>query len=159
MTKNQSTKLPKALRESRDARGLFTYFLRKASLSPEYAMAPRHGVVRRVVLSTLGFNDRLVALLERVPNLSLILEGLEEIRLAHTGITKSGIERLRSLLPDVKVIEVSNEQWLTDFIADPRFNIETKQLDIIDNDLDKDHDVKKIFMERYGKIPRFLENE
>ena len=159
MTKNQSTKLPKALRESRDARELFDYFLRKASLSPEYAMAPRHGVVRRVVLSTLGSNDRLVALLERVPNLSLILEGLEEIRLAHTGITKSGIDRLRALLPDVKVTELSNDQWLTDFIADPRFNIKTKQLDIFDNELDKDHDVKKVFMERYGKVPRFLENE
>jgi hypothetical protein len=103
MTKKKSTKLPKALSESRDARELFTYLLRKASLSPEDAMAPRHGIVRRVVLSTLSFNDRLVTLLERVPNLSLILEGLEELRLAQTGITKSGIERLRSLLPDVKV--------------------------------------------------------
>jgi hypothetical protein len=110
MTKKQSTKLPKALRELRDARELFTYLLRKASLSPEDAMAPRHGIVRRVVLSTLAFNDRLVTLLERVPNLSLILEGLEELRLAQTGITKPGIKRLRSLLPDVKVNEISNEQ-------------------------------------------------
>ena len=89
----------------------------------------------------------------------MILEGLEEIRLAQTGITKSGIDRLRALLPDVKVTELSNDQWLTDFIADPRFNIKTKQLDIFDNELDKDHDVKKVFMERYGKVPRFLENE
>jgi hypothetical protein len=159
MTKKQSTKLPKALRESRDARELFTYLIRKASLSPECAMAPRHGIVRRVVLSTLGFNDRLVALLEKVPNLSLILEGLEELRLAKTGITKSGIERLRSLLPNVKVTEISNEQWATKFVADPRFNLETRQLDICDNDLETNRDIKRFFLERYGKIPRFLEKE
>ena len=159
MTKKQSTKLPKALRESRDARELFTYLLRKASLSPEDAMAPRHGIVRRVVLSTLGFNDRLVTLLERVPNLSLILEGLEELRLVQTGITKPGIEQLRSLLPDVKVNEISNEQWATRFVAYPRFNVETRQLDICDNDFGKNHDIKKFFLERYGKIPRFLEKE
>jgi len=83
---------------------------------------------------------------------------LEELRLAQTGITKPGIKRLRSLLPDVKVNEISNEQWATRFVADPRFNIETKQLDICDNDLEKNCDIKRFFLERYGKIPRFLEN-
>ena len=159
MTKKQSSKLPKALRESRDAREIFTYLLRKAALSPEYAMAPRHGIVRRVVLSTLGFDDQLVALLERVPNLSSVVEGLEELRLAKTGVTKSGMERLRALLTAVKVTEISNGQWAIDFIADPRFNVETRKLDICDNDLGKNSDIKRVFLERYGKLPRFLEKE
>lgn len=157
MTKKQPSKLPKALRESRDAREIFTYLLRKASLSPEYAMAPRHGIVRRVVLSTLGCDDQLVALLERVPNLSSVVEGLEELRLAQTGVTKSGIERLRALLPDVKVNEISNEQWGVNFVADPRFNVETRKLDICDTDLGEDYDTKRVFLERYGKVPRFIE--
>src|SRR5688500_3215062 len=79
MNNNPSLKLPKALRTARDAREIFGYLFRKAALWPESGMAPQSGIVRRIVLLTEGFNDRTVDVLERIPNVSTLVEGLEEL--------------------------------------------------------------------------------
>ena len=64
---------------ARDTRDLFGYLFRKAALWPEHGMAPRTGIVRRVVLFTNGFNDRTVDTLEDVPTISDLVKGLREV--------------------------------------------------------------------------------
>lgn len=159
MTTIPKGKLPKALQNARDTRDVFTFFFNKAALAPEYCMAPRQGIVRRVVLKNRYFNDRFLNVLETIPNLPERLKGLEELRIVQAAFTQTGIERLRILLPGVRLIEISDEQVATKFITDPRFNVETKQLDISDDGPANNYDIKAFFMERYGEIPRFLQKE
>src|SRR6266568_876173 len=99
MASRAETKIPKAVAGARSARQLFSYFFRRAALWPEYGMRPRKGEVKRVVFFTAGFDDHVVDLLKRVPNLPKLVEGLEELRLVNTAITQKGTAKLRKLLP------------------------------------------------------------
>lgn len=157
MSDKTSIKLPKALRSARDTREIFRYLFRKAALWPEFGMAPPSGVVRRIVLLTEGFNDRTVDVLERIPNVSNLVEGLEELRLVMTAISKRGVARLRVLFPKVRIVEISAHQWRENVnTGDPRYNLETKELDIPLEDTKEDQNLEADFLRRYGHIPDFL---
>lgn len=65
--------------------------------------------------------------------------------------------RLRALFPQVKIVEISADQWKANVnTGDARYNLETKQLDIPWEDMEKDRDLEADFLRRYGHVPDFL---
>ena len=154
MKSTRAKTLPSALQRAQDTREVFSFFFKKAALWPEAKMAPQQGRVRRVVLMTRSFNDRFVALLEMIPKLSRKVEGLEELRFWGTAITQAGEERLRSLLPGVKVTNVSDEQFATTKgCLCPRFNLELGSFDIPEEENPDAEDIEQVMLKRFGRLP------
>jgi hypothetical protein len=157
MNNRKSNKLPKVLKNARDTREIFGYLFRKAGLWPSHGMVPWDGSVKRVVLFTKDFRDSAVDLLETVPNVSDKVEGLEELRLVQTSISKAGVARLQVLFPKVKVIEVSVDQWEANMdTCLPRYNIETNKFDYPLKEPDRENDIEDQLLRRYGQIPEGL---
>jgi hypothetical protein len=154
MKSARPTTLPIALQRAQDTREVFSFFFKKAALWPDGLMAPQRGRVRRVVLMTEDFNDRFVSLLEMIPELSRKVEGLEELRFWGTAITQAGEERLRSLLPGVKVTKVSDEQFATtNGCLCPRFNLEVGSFDIPEEENPDAEDIEQVMLKRFGGLP------
>lgn len=119
-------------------------------------MAPRTGIVRRVVLFTNGFNDRTVDTLEDVPTISDLVKGLREIRLFQTKISPAGIARLKTIFPNVKINHVSAQEWDNNVnTASPRYNLETNEFDFpLDEPNKAEHEqLQAELLKRFGVIP------
>lgn len=147
--------LPRELKRVEDARQLFAYFFKRAKLWPQYKMWPSTGALRRVVLITHGFDDRMVNLLERVSNLKQIIEGLEEIRLVMTKMSDKGVAKLRSLMPGVEINVVSDEAWESNVeLSNPAYDFVSGKIEAAekheDPGRDDNADLEALFRQRYG---------
>jgi hypothetical protein len=85
------------------AKELFEALLRKAQCHPPDLMFFEDGVLRIVYFFGADFNDKYVELLESVPNVAHLCEGLRELHLRATRIKPPAVERLRAILPHVDV--------------------------------------------------------
>jgi hypothetical protein len=85
------------------AKELFEALMRKAQLHPSNSMFFEDGVLRIVHFFGAEFNDKYVDLLESVPKVAQLCEGLRELHLMATRIKPPAVERLRKILPGVDV--------------------------------------------------------
>jgi hypothetical protein len=93
------------------AEEVFEALIRKAQCHPPNGMFFEEGVLRKVHFFGAEFNDKYVDLLETVPNLSQLCDGLRELHLMATRIKPPAVARLRKLLPgvDVQVLARNDE--------------------------------------------------
>ena len=147
--------VPKAIRESKDARDLFGYFFRKAALGSEPAMRPVSGRLRKVVLFNNDFTNKMVEILEQTPNVRQLMQGVEEVRLIATSVTPGGVERLRKLLPDVYFAVFTSEGYRRNRkISNPDYDLGTGVLHVVpltaDEIAKKEAAVEALWRDRYG---------
>lgn len=85
------------------ARSMFEFLLKKAQIAPSTAMKLDGERVVQVTFFGGEFNDVYVDLLEQVPDVAGVCKDLRELVLKYTRIEPPAVERLRRLLPHVRI--------------------------------------------------------
>lgn len=100
-------------REFATAKELFEHILNRAGHAPRYSMRLDGEKVIAVDWFGHEFTDRFVDLMDEVSNLATICCDLQEIFLTASRVTQSGVERLKTMLPETKFIVVSDQEFVS----------------------------------------------
>lgn len=96
------TKPPRPI-PSGSAREMFEFLMNKAHIYPGSVMKLEGDRVVQVTFFGAEFNDTYVDLLGQVPDVHEVCKDLRELILEHTRIKPPAIDRLRQLLPHVRI--------------------------------------------------------
>lgn len=100
---------PRSYRDCSDWRDAWLYVFKRASLHPTDFMRLEAGKVTCVVWIGMNFDDKMVAITEKVANYLGVNQDLAELRLIGVNISNEGLRRLKALLPKARITQHSEE--------------------------------------------------